>query len=81
MDLPELRVELPLGADPLLEGDALVVELAQQAQLVYRVVQESSIRGRVLVGVEGFVLALHLVGEVKFRDDIIISFEKLKHRV
>lgn len=81
MYLPKLRVYFPLCADQLLESDTLVVELAQQAQLVYRIVKKSSIRPGVLIGVEGFVFILHLAAEVEFGDDVILAFEELEDRV
>lgn len=75
MYLPKFGVEFPLRAHPLLKGDALIVELAQKAELVYRIVQKSSINRIVLVCLEGFVLALHLARKVKFRDNVIVSLE------
>lgn len=34
--LPVLRIELPLSTDQLLEGDVVVVELAQQLNFLHR---------------------------------------------
>lgn len=75
MDSPELRVEFPLRAHPLLEGDALVVELAQKAELVHRIVQKSSINRVVLVRLEGFVLALRFARKVEFGSNVVVSLE------
>jgi hypothetical protein len=81
MYLPKLRVYFPLRAHQLLESDILVVELAQQPQLVYGIVQKSSIRAGVLIGVEGLVFTLHLAAEVEFRDYVVLPFEELQDRV
>lgn len=35
----------------------------------------------ILISVEHFVLVLHLVAEVEFGDDVVLSFEKLEDRV
>ena len=81
MDSPKFRVEFPLRAHPLLESDVLIVELAQKAQLVYRIVQKSSVKRIVLVRLEGFVLALHFARKVEFSSNVVVSLEQLKNGV
>jgi hypothetical protein len=41
-------------------------------------VQKSRITAKVLVGIEGLVLALHLACEVELGEKIVFSFEELK---
>jgi hypothetical protein len=65
----------------LLESDVLIVELAQQSELVYGVLKESSIKEGLLIRLEGFVLTFHLIGEVKLGNDVVLAFEKLENGV
>lgn len=74
MDFPVFRVELPLCAHQLLESNVLVVELAQQSQLVDRCFQE-------LISLQGFVvLADHFIVKGQPRK-ILIILKDLKHRI
>lgn len=81
MYLPKFRVDFPLRTDQLLESDILVVEFAEQSELVDGVVEKPSIKRVVLISVEGLIFVLHLAAEVEFGDDVVLAFEKLEDGV